>query len=372
MKKILAFAALTALAIVLLAGCNSESSEPDRAAIFSRSSVASDKGIYYRDERAYLKFFDYESGKNVYLCNKPECTHEEEDCYANCGSGLMAYYGDELYIVDTAECRLSKRKADGADPQKLISLCDKYSLTSSSMAVPVSGAFLGDKIYMTYDATVLNSEKGVEEKKAVLTCIDLNKGSEEIIEETNNSQYSIIDCKDGAVYLYEFHSLAKDGSLANLNNVNCILRRLDTGNNSISKIYEDRQIRFSPACYTNGVITFYKNNDRINELFTLSIDEPEPKPAKADYELLYGDERGDIVYDGAEDKYLLIKNGEKSDLPVDKNITAGFSYVTDDGIVLYCKSGSVSCENGTVTEQDNFYVSKDDFYAGKGRYYKVG
>ncbi|MGN0455778.1 MAG: hypothetical protein ACI4F2_02860 [Acutalibacteraceae bacterium] len=361
MKKFMV--SITALLLVFLfAGCSEEINKNDSCKILNLSSCATDKGIYYLDQSAYIKFFDYKSGKNVYLCSKPECAHNDEDCYANSNAKLIFAQDSALYIIDY-DNKLVKRNSDGSNSSVIMSLCYDYNSSSDSMAYPTSGVAVGNNLYLAYDATVLNSENGEENKKAVLTCVDMKNHSETIITESVNSQFSIIDCKDEALYYLEYKSTA-DGELYDVNKVKCVLNKMTLADNSVSVIYEDSQIDFNYCGHSNGTIYFYKNNDPKNELYKLDFNAPTPN--NASYKTVYNDDRGNIIYNYSESKYMLEKDGNLSELPLD--IIAAFEYETEDGLVFTCIEGNLKGENGGITEQDKFYVTKDDFYKCKNYY----
>ena len=366
MKKILYVLMGIVLFLATLNGCNSSSTERENVAKFDLSSFATDKGIYYLDNQAYLKFFDYRSGRNAYLCSKPECAHDTEDCYANSNASFIFVQDDKLYTID-GENNLVKRNLDGSNASAIMSLCNQYNSSNDSMAYPMSGLAIGDKLYITYDVKILDAEKGEENKKTILTCIDLNSKSEKILLEDSNSQYSINNGIDSSLYFFEYQSTSEDGGLSDLNKVNCILYKMNLKDNSVSVIYQDIQTEFNPCGYTNGEIYFFKHNP--TNLYYLTFENP--TPVKAEYQVLYTDDRGNIVYDRTRNNYMMIIDGKEDTLLFPENITVAFSYATDNGFVFSCTSGVLEGVNESITEQEKFYVSKEDFYSCKNQYYKI-
>lgn len=369
MKKLLIVIITVVLLFCFFAGCNHSEEKKENCVKISLSSFPTDKGIYYLDQSAYIKFFDYHSGRNVYLCSKPECTHNTEDCYANINARFIFIKNNELYIMDN-ENNLVKRKADGSNSSVIMKLCSQYNSSNDSIAYPMSGLSVDGKLYISYDVTILDSKKGEENNKTILTCVDIENHSEKVLLEAENSQYSINNYADGSLYFFEYQSISEDGGLSDANNVNCILCEMDLKDNTVSVVYKDKQINFSPCGDENKIIYFYKNNDPVNYLYSLNLDNP--IPAKAEYKVLYSDIRGNIVFDYSDNNYRIEKDSKKSELPLDNNIVAAFGYEAYDGFVFTCTGGTVEGVNGTISEQDNFYITKDDFYSKKNQYYRIG
>ena len=64
-----------------------------------------DKGYYYikdDDNKKNIKYFDYSAKKEIYLCNKPNCKHDTEDCSSYldmAGSNDLFVYNNYLYLI---------------------------------------------------------------------------------------------------------------------------------------------------------------------------------------------------------------------------------------------------------------------------------
>lgn len=368
MKKI-STALFAVFLCMLFIGCEQNTDEAAQTAKFDLSSFATDKGIYYLDQSAYLKFFDYSSGRNVFLCTKPECTHDTEDCYASSNARFILVENDRLYTID-GESNLVSRNLDGSDSSVIMKLCSEYNNSSDSVATPMSAISTGGRFYLTYDVEVLDSDKGKEEKKTVLTCVDPGSKTEEIILEDNNAQYAIINAIDDCLYFFEYKTNSNDGSLADINNVSCVLSMMKLTDKSVSVVYQDKQIDFNPCGYLDETIYFSKDNDPVNNLYSLTFQNPEP--VKQEYRSLYNDNDGNIVYDYSDNKYKIEKDGKLSELTLGKNTAIAFDYEANNGLVFSCISGNLEGKNGEINEQDDFYVSKEDFYADKNQYYKIG
>lgn len=64
-----------------------------------------DRGYYYisnEDNRNNIKYIDYSTKKEIYLCNKPNCKHDTEECssYLNIAEANDLFiYNDYLYLI---------------------------------------------------------------------------------------------------------------------------------------------------------------------------------------------------------------------------------------------------------------------------------
>lgn len=78
--------------------------------MIGESGAGNEHGYYYvhydyeNEFRANIKFIDYESKKEIYLCNQPSCNHNNEKCTSylpvNLGGLIQLYLDDEhLYIL---------------------------------------------------------------------------------------------------------------------------------------------------------------------------------------------------------------------------------------------------------------------------------
>lgn len=64
-----------------------------------------DKGYYYingENNRKNIKYFDYSAKKEIYLCNKPNCKHDTEECSSYLDAtklNNLFVYNDYLYLI---------------------------------------------------------------------------------------------------------------------------------------------------------------------------------------------------------------------------------------------------------------------------------
>jgi len=122
--------------------------------------MKTDTGYYYNQSsfnELSLHYYDVANGKNMYLCNKPECRHEgDEFCAATSDKYRVmdtVLYGGSLYIsalekTETAyEYKLLKAALDGSSLSEVITyfVIDNVSLATGGggeMVIHRNKAFL--------------------------------------------------------------------------------------------------------------------------------------------------------------------------------------------------------------------------------------
>jgi len=107
MKRILSVVLAALIFAVCLSGCAS-----DKAPDFLPSNygygwtglnevMAGDSGYYYTDCNAIM-YADLATGKNIYLCSKPECDHAKSYCISNSydvSTFDTAMYDEYIYVT---------------------------------------------------------------------------------------------------------------------------------------------------------------------------------------------------------------------------------------------------------------------------------
>ena len=123
MKKLISVCILLSVLFVLLTGCQSRGPEQDLGDTYVPESdnqyyfylsgiqgypMAESEDAYYFLQDQYLYSRNKKTGKCVPLCNKPDCTHDEQfknsDGSSNCNAFFgairnIAYYQEKLYIL---------------------------------------------------------------------------------------------------------------------------------------------------------------------------------------------------------------------------------------------------------------------------------
>lgn len=113
-------------------GLNSQSQYDGIPWIDSVVPVAlAENGMYIAD--TYLLYYDYASQNTIYLCNKPECNHNDNTCNAFLPDDLsgeyfdkngIQYYDNSIYFsgLDSKNVCLYKISADGSSREKVMDL----------------------------------------------------------------------------------------------------------------------------------------------------------------------------------------------------------------------------------------------------------
>lgn len=332
---------------------------------------AGEKGLYHLDNKAFLKILDYSSGKNTFLCNKPECKHNDEKCYANSGAIMLFADSSYLYTITLGSSGfvLERRNLDGSGKSTFFELCKKYNFKNDAHASPNSGVLYDNKLYMTYNVTELNSDTGTEDYKGIITCIDFNNKTEIELTENKNSQFSIVNYIDGKLYYLEWHSNLKQMNLSDSNNTDCSLIALSLSDNSTEKLHSANQKEFYYSGSVDNRIIYYKDSNTEN-LYSITI--PSGEIAAETYIKRYIDDkgRGDIVYSEEDKSYMLLKaDGTLEDLPFGDKGYAGFSSDAGEGLLFLCGDSDIKGENCTIEKNKQFYISKDNFYGKKNIFF---
>ena len=124
MKKMMPVCLLLSMLLVLLAGCQSPGPEQDLGDTYVPENdnqyyfylsgilgypITDSEDACYFDHQQYLYSRDKKTGKCVPLCNKPDCTHDEQaknpDGSSNCNAYFgyvrnLAYYQGKLYVIE--------------------------------------------------------------------------------------------------------------------------------------------------------------------------------------------------------------------------------------------------------------------------------
>lgn len=151
-----------------------------------------DKGYYYiKDEenRRNIKYFDYSAKKEIYLCNKPNCKHDTEDCSSyldGIESNDLFVYNNYLYLISGAgsvttvdlnfgEDATSTIQAGGGAPiiyRMNLDGTNKTKLFECPSGVELSSSFIfeGNNLY-----TFFLKSKSIEIAKSSYTSMETNR-----------------------------------------------------------------------------------------------------------------------------------------------------------------------------------------------------
>ena len=70
------FGLAAAVILFLLKNRGENETESEQLYISNRGNCSTDQGFFYIDQEEFLQFYDYESGLNTIVCNKPNCEHK--------------------------------------------------------------------------------------------------------------------------------------------------------------------------------------------------------------------------------------------------------------------------------------------------------
>lgn len=150
MKKSMSVCILLSMLFVLLTGCQSPGPEQDLGDTYVPESdnaysfylsgllgspITESEDAYYFEHDQYLYLKDKKTGKCIPLCNKPDCTHDEQamnsDGCSNCNAFFanilsLAYYQGNLYIFSTDQT-IYEMDASGSTRKELLHLEENAS-----------------------------------------------------------------------------------------------------------------------------------------------------------------------------------------------------------------------------------------------------
>lgn len=174
-----------------------------------------DKGYYYikdEDNSKNIKYFDYSAKKEIYLCNKPNCKHDTEDCSSYldmAGSSDLFVYNNYLYLISGTGSSITisanigedgtntiqtgggtpiiyRMNLDGTNKTKLFECPSGVELTSSFI-------FEGNNLY-----TFFLKSKSIETAKSSYTSMETNRDLVKINLETKKYE-EIFDSKNRGI-----------------------------------------------------------------------------------------------------------------------------------------------------------------------------
>lgn len=164
------------LVLLMLCGCQSKEEEQPQSKAPSSASTLSDdivyknlfngdgneKGFYHLSSRevdnvAYtnIYYYDYETSEEIFLCNRPECTHTDESCPSYVKAALFESFlftnGSHLYLIasPSVERGTGNKKTeiiqmglDGSDHKRIAQLPTGYNMENSSIALAGTTLYL--------------------------------------------------------------------------------------------------------------------------------------------------------------------------------------------------------------------------------------
>lgn len=222
MKKSLSL--LTAISL-MLSLCSCENNIPKEPSLATNTGTSmfnqimeTEDGYYYNEAMAFnelsLRFYDKATGKDLFLCAKPECTHDGNSfCAATAGKLKTCYtamYGDGIYITvldrkeERTEYKLLKASLDGTE---LTEICTFLNVNNAEenpvIMMSTSNNMVIHRGYAFVPYFISTSESGMMGKTGAAV-IDIQSGKYELISELDMSETLGIEniTADGDCFYY--------------------------------------------------------------------------------------------------------------------------------------------------------------------------
>lgn len=213
--------------------------------------VNADSITYYLKASEEGKIYFSEKGENEFylLCDKPNCSHSDQNCNAYGGLAL-GYYDNHLYSVicddNTSSFDLIRMDMDGSNHQKVTSLPKQVSSDKGSSAE--GGDYFFNKDYLIFAIEPL--EEDVHSKQCYYR-IDLETGERELLFEDY-----IPELKRGSWQC----SISNDNLYTTLTDVKsgeCTLFEGNIAKNEVTLEIEDwNSFNSIPVCFGNKLYYF--------------------------------------------------------------------------------------------------------------------
>ena len=218
-------------------------------------------GYYYlshREDASFnIKYVDYASCTEIYLCSRPECTHDNESCAAwrpYCGSeGSAIPIGENLYLMfygsqvpadharygELAKLHIEKAGLDGSDARQLVSLPASASL-SGGLATD------GQYLYMAV-MTVEKTENDETRCFWQICAVDLQNGGIAKSETMDLDNLAIVGAA-GRKLILSYYTAPSDG-MQSLSDIGAVYCTYDVDSGRMDAIdATDRSTRGIPFC----------------------------------------------------------------------------------------------------------------------------
>lgn len=191
------------IVIVIVSFCNSNRNNISKsetvAKNFFSNGLVTERGFYHNkanESNGEVLFYDFNSKKTVYLCNRPNCDHvDPEDCSAYI-RGIKSIFEieNELYqvIFNGYNLEVYKTKIDNSEKIKIGDIDSEYGSITSSFVIK-------DRyIYFPYLKREFGeNDKNIHEviQNISIAKFDLNTGKTTVL-------FNPKKCKEGYIYLY--------------------------------------------------------------------------------------------------------------------------------------------------------------------------
>lgn len=204
---------------LLITGCSKQEKKVETAASSKEKESlvykdglkgdGNEDGYYHLVERdikigtiTNICYFDYQSKQEIYLCDKPECKHEEESCTSYLPilamNSALFVYQDNIYIIqdegttisflgdqENQGAKIYRMDLDGKNHEEFASLPKEYSFLGNTMVVGDSMLYL---VLAKTDMVSMENSTMQVNKDEKLFGIDINTGKIDIISDFKDCQ----------------------------------------------------------------------------------------------------------------------------------------------------------------------------------------
>lgn len=221
-------------------------------------------GYFYIKDLSHIMYFDYDTKKEVYLCNKPNCKHDDESCSSYLGEAStdeLFYYNNHLYLIESSSGGVSfsitgdgtvqetssnnsgaiyRMDLDGTNKEKVF-----VSPSGTSFSMPF--VIKGNMMYAFFEKSKVEKDGGynvVKTSDRKMVAINLDTGKhEEIMDGMHKSFIGVLEDKlvvEDIDYLKDPDSFDNDtnGFINNLYNSKTKIKLVDMNTKKEETVYE--------------------------------------------------------------------------------------------------------------------------------------
>lgn len=259
--------------------------------IYRRNFAEGNGGYYFYDPMQYVYYYDLQSKKTHILCNKPECTHEDETCSAYTGGATLRYADGDLYYIaeetstgetPTGDFYLWRKSGDGSKTEKLFLV----------LHMEEAEVEFASTLFCIHRGYVYYFLQGMDEKySSVLYRRKLEKNAREEIIETLESQSQQYDevYGIGTTLYYVVYDYDKNNSYSELRSYDIL---------SGEKKTELKRMGITEAYYLYGNEMYYTDGQ---DVCRMDLKSGEDK-------VIMSKEFSENMFVHADDKYLYFDN----------------------------------------------------------------
>lgn len=369
-----------------------------------------DKGYFYISENLIegnLKYFDYETRQEIYLCNKPNCNHNNNTCSSYLEEAVASrvfVINNQVYLIDRKAVMDRGEEQDDESftmtPVKGAEILYRMNLDGTGkeevLKIP-SGVNLeqnmvvkGDFLYVIFN-TISNGNSTIS-KNQELVKINLKNGKYEKLIDAKNKM--IIGGYNNTIILLETvykenpdkYINNNDGYINNLLSSNVVVKGYSIDTKKEEEIYKlSYQNIESYAFYKN---TLYFTGRGLSEISSLNISNGEiSKVVDVTNNMdIYGIRDDKIIYHTYESKnsnayyYYDLKTKENKELNMFTNQGSFVRILASNKDYYFVLSGYIMGSSHTTwagTEQISIegreysLIKKDDYWNDKKNYIKM-